>query len=220
MLDNHLLDGFDGDVGIERAAAKGTEIFKRGDKLLVGLALFFDERFKARADLRDAVAEFADGFFPFGNGGRRVFEKELENVDEVFGFREVGAIDALALLIKNRAARFLKENVVLRITGGELEFDFFFEIVGFVFRFPKAVIQTERVEQRAVRFGGSFAFAFDRIFGNEFPIELAGAGFEKLLKCGADSGFVFDAELFELGEILVIGDHAFVRGLERQLRHC
>ena len=172
------------------------------------------ERFEARADLRDAVAEFADGLFPFRNRRRRVFEKELENVDEVVGFREVGAVNAFALLIKNRAARFLKENVVLRITGGEFEFDFFFEIVGFVFRFPKAVIQTERIEQRAVGFGGGFAFAFDGIFGNEFPIELAGAGFEQFLKGGADSGFVFDAELLEFFKIVVISNDAFVRGLE------
>src|SRR5262245_1710357 len=70
VLDDHLLDGFEGDVGIERAAAEGAEVFKGGDEFLVGLAFLFDEGFEARADLRDAFLEFGDGFFPFGNRGR------------------------------------------------------------------------------------------------------------------------------------------------------
>ena len=47
VLDDHFLDGLDGDVGIERTAAKRAEILKRGDEFFVGLAFLFDEVFQA-----------------------------------------------------------------------------------------------------------------------------------------------------------------------------
>ena len=63
------------------------------------------------------------------------------------------------------------------------------------------------------------AFAFDAVFGNEFPIELAGAMFQQFLKRGADGGFVLDAELLEFGERIVIGGYGLVRWLQRERRH-
>jgi hypothetical protein len=57
-------------------------------------------------------------------------------------------------------------------------------------------------------------FALDGIFGNEFPIELTGADFEQFLKCGADGGFVLDAEFFKLRQIVVIGTDNLVRGFQ------
>ena len=79
-------------------------------------------------------------------------------------------------------------------------FDFLVEIVVGIFGFPEAVIEAVVVEQCAVGGGIGLAFAFDGIFGNELPIELAGAMFEQFLKRGADGGLVFDAEPGKCGE--------------------
>ena len=78
--------------------------------------------------------------------------------------------------------------------------------------FPEAVIEAVVVEQRAVDLGVGLSLAFDGVFGNQLPIELAGAGFEQCVKGGADGAFVLDAELLKLREIVVIG------GYERVLR--
>jgi hypothetical protein len=59
--DIHLLDG---DVGVERAATKGTKSIKVGDELLVGLAFLFDEVFQAFAKPRNFVFEPLHGLFP------------------------------------------------------------------------------------------------------------------------------------------------------------
>jgi hypothetical protein len=53
-----------------------------------------------------------------------------------------------------------------------------------------------------------------QLFGNEFPIELAGAMFKQFLKRGTDGGFVLDAELGELRRIVVIGTDNLVRGFQ------
>lgn len=51
------------------------------------------------------------------------------------------------------------------------------------------------------------------MFGNKFPIELPGAGFEQFLEGGTDRAFVSHPRFFQLLEVLVIGGHAFVRCL-------
>ena len=66
------------------------------------------------------------------------------------------------------------------------------------------------VEEGAVGFGVGLALASNGVFGNEFPIELAGAVFEELLKGEADGAFVFDAELGELGQRFVVNCYLFV----------
>jgi hypothetical protein len=63
------------------------------------------------------------------------------------------------------------------------------------------------------------AFALNGVFGNEFPIELSPAVAEEFLKCGADYAFVFDAELVELRQVVVVGGDRFVGWLELQARH-
>ncbi len=94
--------------------------------------------------------------------------------------------------------------------------DLLIEIVGGVLGCPEAVIEAVVVEQRAVGFGVGPAFALEGEFGDEFPIELAGTMFEQFLKGGADGGFVFDAELFELGQAFVINEDGLVGGLRGQ----
>lgn len=81
------------------------------------------------------------------------------------------------------------------------------------------MIEAVVVEQRAVSLGVGLTFACDGVFGNEFPIELAGAVFEQFLKCRANSGFVLDAKLGKFGERIVVGGYGLVRWLQGQTRH-
>jgi hypothetical protein len=118
VLDDHLLDGGFGEIGIERGAAEAEEVVEGGDEFFItGLAFLDDELAEAGADFGDAFLEFIDGFFPFGDGGRGVAEEEIENVDEVFGLFEIGFVEAFALLVEDGAGGFLEEDVVLRITS-------------------------------------------------------------------------------------------------------
>src|SRR5439155_12555134 len=123
VLDNHLFDSFNGDIGIYRTTAEGAEVFERGDELLIGLAFLFDEGSQALANLRDFVAEFLDGLFPFCNGWRREFEEELEYVNKIFGFGQVRLEMALAVLEKHGAVRLPEKDILLRIASGELIFN-------------------------------------------------------------------------------------------------
>ena len=136
VLDDHFLDGLDGNVGIERATAERTEILKRGDEFFVGLAFGFDEGFQARANLRDFVFEFLDGFSPFRDGGRREFQKQGEDFYEVVGLGQVGFPKPFAVLVKHGAVGLPEKDVLLRIADGEFIFDFPVEVISRVFGFP------------------------------------------------------------------------------------
>ena len=66
-------------------------MFVLADEFLVGLAFLFDERFQARANLRNFGFEFLDGLLPFRDGGRSKFEAVREDFYEVIrigGFSE------------------------------------------------------------------------------------------------------------------------------------
>ncbi|MGA2174357.1 MAG: hypothetical protein ABSH38_05160 [Verrucomicrobiota bacterium] len=219
VLNDHFLDGLDGNVGIQRAAAERAEGFKGGGEFLVVLSLLFDEGFQARANLRDFALEFLDGLFPFRDGGRGEFEEELEDVNEVVGLFQVGLVKPFAVLVKDGAVGLPEKDVLSRVADGELVLDLLVEVGGGVLGFPEAVIEAVVVEEGAVGFGGGLALALDGVFGNEGPIELPGAVFEQFLKGGSDGGFVGDAQLGKFGERVVIGAHGPLRWLEIQARH-
>jgi len=103
-------------------------------------------------------------------------------VNKVFGFRQIGFIKSLTVLVEYGAIGLPKEDVLLGVTDREFDFNLFVEIVGGIFGFPETVIQTVIVEQRAVGFGIGLALAFNGIFRNQLPIELTGAMFEQFLK--------------------------------------
>ena len=219
VLDDHLLDGLDRDVRVERAAAKGAEILEGGDELLVGLALLLDQVFEAGADLGDLVPEFLDRLFPVRHGRGRKLEEELEDIDQLFVVGEVGFIDALGILVKDGAIGLPEEDVLLRVAEAELDLDLLFEVVGGVFGFPDAVVEAVVVEQGTVGFCVGLALALDGVFGDERPIELAGAGFEQLLEGAADGGLVLDAELGEIGQGLVVKGDWFMGWLQLEAGH-
>lgn len=57
--------------------------------------------------------------------------------------------------------------------------------------------QVEIIDQRAIGFEWEFAFAFDWILRNEFPIKLSGANFEQLMEGRTNRAFVLHAQLFK-----------------------
>ncbi len=165
---------------------------------------------QAGADLRDFVAELLDGLFPVGHSGRGEFEEESEDVDELVGIGEVGFVKTLGVLVEDGAVGLPEEDVLLGVAEGELDLDLFVEVVGGVFGFPEAMVKAVVVEEGAVGFGVGLAFALDCVFGDEVPIEVAGAVFEEFLKGEADGGFVLDAEPGEPGQRLVVECHGLV----------
>jgi hypothetical protein len=100
--------------------------------------------------LGDAIFEFGARLVPFLQRRLLVVEKEAKGIGKQFGSRETGIENALAVLVKHRALRRLKENVSLRISESELGFDLFIEIVGTVLRLPKTVGKMELIDNGTV----------------------------------------------------------------------
>ena len=113
----------------------------------------------------------------------------------------------------------MEENVVFGIAGGELAADFGGKVVVNVFGFPPAVSEVEDVEQGAVQKDSFVALELKGEFGDERPLELAGAGSEQRLEGRANGGFVGNAEFLELAESDVERLDGFVRRFDVQLRH-
>src|SRR5665213_803477 len=147
VLDEHILDGLQRDVRIQRAATKRKKIVKGADELGIGLALLFDKLLQAGGDLRTLVFEFLDGFFPFGDGGRREFQKQREDVNEVVGLGQVGFVKFLAVLVKHSTGGLPEKNIFPGVAERELGFDFFFEVIVNVLGLPQSMIQTKDVEK-------------------------------------------------------------------------
>jgi hypothetical protein len=85
MLDEHGLNRFVRQVGIDGLTAEQDEAFKAGDELLVGLALFFNDLFDGGSNLRNAAGKLRDGGFPFLMLGLTVFENSLSRSTRLSG---------------------------------------------------------------------------------------------------------------------------------------
>src|SRR3954453_3711466 len=83
MLDEHGLNRIVREIGIDGLAAEQDEALKAGDKLFVGLALFFNDALDRAGDLRDAAGKVGYGGFPFLMLRLTVLEKLLEQIDKV-----------------------------------------------------------------------------------------------------------------------------------------
>ena len=81
MLDEHVLDGGIGEVGIDGLAAEvgeGLEVFAEGG---VALVLGGEDFVDAVGEVRDFGGELGDRVFPVGDVGLLVVEEELEDFD-------------------------------------------------------------------------------------------------------------------------------------------
>src|ERR1019366_5003165 len=205
MLDEHGLDGFDREVGIDGLAANVVEGVEALDELGVGAALGFDLVFDALGDGGDALLEGGDGLVPFFVVGLAVAEEDLEQFDEVAAVADV-FVQALAdaVLEEDGLLGGLKDDVGLGIAAVELGADFAFEVVVLVFGFPEAARKVERVNHSPVNLDDPGLGLVDGVFGNERPFELASATAQQGLKGAAHRHLVVDVELPVLAERLVI----------------
>ena len=76
VLDEHLLDGFVGEVGVDGLAAEGVEGIEALDEGGIGASLLLDILLDRLGELRDVVLEVGDGFVPLldvrARGRRRI----------------------------------------------------------------------------------------------------------------------------------------------------
>ena len=89
VLDQHLLDGGFGEIGVDGLAAFVQKGGEGGGESLVGLALLLDQLGQALADVGDPVLELGDGLFPGGVFLGTVGEEGVEGLDEPGGVGEV-----------------------------------------------------------------------------------------------------------------------------------
>ena len=101
VLDDHLLDGLDGNVGIERASAEGAEIFKRGDELPVGLALVFDELAKLAPICGTSSLNSSTAFSHLAMAGGANSRNSVRILTRSAGLGQVGLVKTLAILEKH-----------------------------------------------------------------------------------------------------------------------
>ena len=221
MLDDHFLDCGFGKVWVQRVAAEGEEGREGGLELRAFLALAADDFREAVADLGDALLEIVRGLFPLLVNWMAPGKEEAEDVDQFFRVAQVGFEKAFAVLIEDGVVRRLEEDVIPRVAGGEFGFDFLFEVVVAVLRFPQAEVKGlgELVEHGTVGDDLLPAFARHAIFRHEHPGDLFRAVVEQCLKCRADRALVLHAEPVELRKRRVIGGDRFVAGFEREDRH-
>ena len=205
MLDEHGLDGFDREVGIDGLAANVVEGVEALDELGVGAALGFDLVFHALGDGGDALFEVGDGFVPFFVVGLAIAEEDFEQLDEVAAVADVFVQPlADAVLEEDGLLGGLKDDVGFGVAAVELGADFLFEVVVLVLGFPEAARKAEGVDHRAVNLDDPGLGLVDGVLGDERPIELASASAQQGLKGAAHRHLVVDVELPVLAEGLVI----------------
>jgi hypothetical protein len=112
VLDEHLLDGGVGEIGIDAAPGELRKVGKRLDETPVCFALLFDDFDEAAGEFGNAVPKLADGALPFGVRGRCVAEEGVESVNEGLRLGEVGVEGKGVVLEQEGAARGLEEDVV------------------------------------------------------------------------------------------------------------
>jgi hypothetical protein len=117
-------------------------------------------------------------------------------------------------LVEHRAVGLPEQDVLLRVAEGELAFDLLVEVVRGILGFLQAVVEAVEVQQRAVSLGVGLALAPEGVLGHEFPVELAGAGFEQGLEGQAHRGFVRHAQARKIREAVVVGSNDLVRRFE------
>ena len=121
VLDEHLLDRFDRQVGIDGLAAELVEGVEALDEGRIGLALLLDLLLDRLGDLRDVLLEFGDRCVPFLVVRLAIGEELLQQLDEVAGVAYV-LVQSLthAVLDRARPARAPEDDVVARVALSSL----------------------------------------------------------------------------------------------------
>jgi hypothetical protein len=219
VLDEHLLDGEVGEVGVDRLAAEvgeGLELFTEVGVLLV---LGFEDFSDASGEVRDLLGELEDGFFPIDFVGQAMLEEVLEDFDEVFGFGKVAVEGDTVVLVEDGAVGGLEEDVGEGVAPGYFGFDLFLEVVGGVLGLPEAVDESEGVDEGSVGAEGLLVGAFELVLLDEVPVVRGGATLEQVGEGGAGVAFSGVAMLVELLKGGVVGLDVCGGGLEGKEAH-
>ena len=112
MLDEHFVDGFGADVGIERTAAEPHEFVELALEFGIVLVGGVNLVFELGSDLADLLAVALGGFVEVVEGFCSVTEVLAEQGGEVFLFADVGAAGFVAVLIKNGGDGVLEDDVL------------------------------------------------------------------------------------------------------------
>ena len=102
MLDEHLLDGGDGEIGIERLPAERNETLESFGELRVLLFFATDDVGHLLADLGEAILELGDGLFPLVERRGLILEESRRISTRLSGL-EMSRSSALAILHEHGA---------------------------------------------------------------------------------------------------------------------
>ena len=89
VLDEHLLDGGVGEVGVDGLAAEVGEGLELCAEVGVLLVLGVEDGGDPEGEVGDLFRELEDGLFPVDLVGLAVVEEELQDFDEAFGLDQI-----------------------------------------------------------------------------------------------------------------------------------
>lgn len=154
MLDQHPLNRFLREIGIYGLAAECVEVFKTANERRVALLLLVNRFLDGGGEFGDALGEIADCCLPLFNMRRFVIEELIDDVNQRCGAGNVFVNYAGSALIEDGTLGGLENNVIARISPGELPLDFANQIIFLVFGFPVAVRQVVEINERTVNDDG------------------------------------------------------------------
>ena len=173
VLDEHFVNGFEADVGVERAAAeldKFVELALEGGVVPMGGV---DLGFELGGNVADLLAVGLDGFVEILASLFFVVEVLGQQRGEILLLADVSAAGFVTILIKNSGNGVLEDDVVEGIADSLLVFDFGEEIVAAVFGFPEGEGALPLVDKRAIGADVASALPVRGVFVNQGQLAAA-----------------------------------------------
>ena len=214
MLDQHLLNGGFGEIGIDRLTAFRMKILKRGGKVGVDIPFILDQGCQAASECRHFVFELCNRLLPFGVFLRTVGKEGFENPYQLHWVIQIDIKRLLTVLPKDGALRGLEKDVVAGVACCKLPLDLDWQVVVDILRFPITVRQLEIIDQRTINDNPPVSMDGYRMLRHQGQVKLPCTVFKQRLKCRSDSGLVRNAKPVKLLDCGVVGFDRFVGGFE------
>ena len=173
VLDEHLIHGRFAEVGVQSFPAEFEELLKCRTEGRIVVVRGLDDLLEAPAEVRDAVLEFGDRFFERLDFRLDMAVELIDDVTELFRVGEVNAHDLSLVLVEDRLACVLENDVRRGVAALDFLADFGFEVVAGVFSFPVAPRHIEAVADGAVGDDGA-STGFGAQFADQSPAARAG----------------------------------------------
>jgi len=103
MLDEHALNGFFREIGIDGLTAEGVEVVECLNERRIALALVVYGFLDGVGELGDAHGEFFDRVLPLFNVRGFVIEELVDDINQLLGIGDVLVANADAGLVQNDA---------------------------------------------------------------------------------------------------------------------